>query len=99
VSRPPKRRRGKSDLVDAGSAARSALNDEATVVPKDHADIVESIRVLRIAYCSARDTRTRMALQIRYLIVIAPAALRESLPARPADRLARCAKFRPGECP
>lgn len=99
VNRPNRqlrRQRGKSDPVDAESAARSALNGEATVVPKDHDDIVESIRVLRVAFCSARDTRTRLALQIRDLIVTAPAALRESMPAKTADRVTQCAKFRPG---
>jgi transposase len=99
VNRPNRqlrRQRGKSDPVDAESAARSALNGEATVVPKDHDDIVESIRVLRVAFCSARDTRTRLALQIRDLIVTAPAGLRESMPATTADRVAHCAKLRPG---
>ena len=99
VNRPNRqlrRQRGKSDTVDADSAARSALNGEATVVPKDHDDVVESIRVLRVAFCSARDTRTRLALQTRDLIVTAPAALRESMPAKTADRVAHCAKFRPG---
>jgi len=95
-NRQMRRQRGKSDPVDAEAAARSALNGEATVVPKDHDDIVESIRVLRVAFCSARDTRTRLALQIRDLIVTAPAALRESMPAKTADRVAHCAKFRPG---
>ena len=95
-NRQMRRQRGKSDSVDAEAAARAALNGEATIVPKDHDDIVESIRVLRIAFCSARDTRTRLALQIRDLIVTAPAALRESMPARTADRVAHCAKFRPG---
>lgn len=96
-NRQMRRQRGKSDPVDAEAAARSALNGEATVVPKDHDDIVESIRVLRVAYCSARETRTRLALQIRDLIVTAPAALRESLPNKTADRVALCARFRPGD--
>jgi transposase len=96
-NRQMRRQRGKSDPVDAEAAARSALNGEATIVPKDHDDIVESIRVLRVAYCSARDTRTRLALQIRDLIVTAPATLRESMPAKTADRVAQCAKFRPGD--
>ena len=99
VNRPNRQmrhQRGKSDPVDAEAAARSALNGEATVVPKDHDSIVESIRVLRVAFYSARDTRTRLALQIRDLIVTAPAMLRESMPAKTADRVAHCAKFRPG---
>ena len=96
-NRQMRRQRGKSDPVDAEAAALAALNGEAAVVPKDHADIVESIRVLRIAYCSARDTRTRLALQIRDLIVTAPAALRESMPTSTVDRVAHCAKFRPAD--
>ena len=51
--------------------------------------------MLRVAFCSARDTRTRLALQIRDLIVTAPATLRESMPAKTADRVAHCAGFRP----
>ena len=94
-NRQMRRQRGKSDPVDAESEARAALNGEATIVPKDHDDIVESIRVLRVAFCSARETRTRLALQIRDLIITAPAVLRESMPARTADRVAHCAKFRP----
>ncbi|HEY5110892.1 MAG TPA: transposase, partial [Acidimicrobiales bacterium] len=39
---------------------------------------------------------TRLALQIRDLIITAPAVLRESIPAKTADRVAHCAKFRPG---
>ncbi len=73
------------------------MNGEARVVPKDHRDVVESIRVLRVAFCSARDTRTRLALQIRDLIVTAPAPLRESMPAKTTDRVTHCAKFRPGD--
>jgi transposase len=96
-NRQMRRQQGKSDPVDAEAATRAALNGLATVVPKDHDDdIVESIRVLRVAFCSARDTRTRLALQIRDLIVTAPATLRESMPTKTADRVTHCAKFRPG---
>ena len=98
VNRPNRqlrRRRGKSDPVDAEAAARAVLNGEATAEPKCHDDVVESIRVLRVAFCSARETRTRVALQIRDLIVTAPAALRESLPALTKERVIQCAGFRP----
>jgi transposase len=44
-----RRRRGKSDPVDAEAAARKALAGEATVVPKYSSGIVESIRQLRVA--------------------------------------------------
>jgi transposase len=68
-NRQTRRRRGKSDTVDAEAAARAALNGEATTTPKVQVGIVESIRVLRIAFTSARNSRTRVALQIRDVIV------------------------------
>jgi len=93
-NRQMRRRRGKSDTVDAEAAARAALNGEATVVPKTHGSAVESIRVLRVAFTSARDSRTRVALQIRDLIVTAPDQLRTDLGPLPmAERVARAARF------
>ncbi|MHB1718847.1 MAG: IS110 family transposase, partial [Acidimicrobiales bacterium] len=93
-NRQARRRRGKSDTVDAEAAARAALNGEATVVPKTHGSLVESIRVLRVAFTSARDSRTRVALQIRDLIVTAPDVLRDVLgPLSTAERVARCVRF------
>jgi transposase len=98
VNRPDRsarRRRGKSDTVDAEAAARAALNGEATVVPKSQTGIVESIRTLRVAFCSARDSRTRVANQIRDLVVTAPDGLRGELGALDsAERAERVARFR-----
>ena len=97
-NRQMRRRRGKSDTVDAEAAARAALNGEATVVPKSHDSIVESIRALRVAFTSARNSRTRVALQIRDLIVTAPAQLRAEIePLCTAERVTRCARYRPGD--
>jgi transposase len=94
-NRQVRRNRGKSDPVDAEAAARAALNGEATVVPKTHDHLAESIRVLRVAFTSARNSRTRVALQIRDLIITAPAQLRSSLVhLSTPDRVARCARFR-----
>jgi transposase len=42
-NRQARRRRGKSDTVDAEAAARAALNGEATVAPKAKTGVVESI--------------------------------------------------------
>jgi transposase len=93
-NRQARRRRGKSDTVDAEAAARAALNGEATVVPKAQGSLVESIRVLRVAFTSARDSRTRVALQLRDLIVTAPDELRAILgPLSTAERVARAARF------
>lgn len=94
-NRQARRRRGKSDTVDAEVAARAALNGEAQVVPKAQTSMVESIRVLRVAFRSARDSRTRVALQIRDLIVTAPGELRAVLgPLSTLERVARCGGFR-----
>ena len=96
-NRQARRRRGKSDTVDAEAAARAALNGEATVAPKTKGGLVESIRVLRVAFTSARRARTQVALQIRDLIVTAPDELRAVLGSlSTADRVARCARFRLG---
>lgn len=96
-NRQNRRRRGKSDTVDAEAAARAALNGEATAVPKSHDGMVESIRVLRVAFCSTRATRTRLSNQLRDLILTAPDQLRQVLePLSTDDRVARCARFLPG---
>jgi transposase len=98
VNRPNRqlrRRRGKSDTVDAEAAARAVLNGEATTVPKAADGIVEAIRALRMVFCSTRNTRTRIANQIRDLLVTAPDQLREVLePLDTDDRVARAARFR-----
>lgn len=101
VNRPNRqlrRRRGKSDTVDAEAAARAALNGEASVVPKGNDGIVESIRAIRVAFCSTRAHRTRVSNQVRDLITTAPEPLRQQLePLTTAQRAERCARFRPGE--
>ncbi len=94
-NRQARRRRGKSDTVDAEAAARAALNGEAKVVPKSQTSMVESIRALRVAFRSARGSRTRVALQIRDLVVTAPDEVRAALGAlSTAERVARCAGLR-----
>ena len=94
-NRQMRRRRGKTDTVDAEAAARAALNGEATAVPKDSHGIVASIRVLRVALTSAVSSRTQVANQIRDLIVTAPEELRSVLiPLSTAERVARCARFK-----
>jgi len=49
------------------------MNGDATVIPKSYESIIESIRALRVAFTSARNSRTRVTLRIRDLIVTAPA--------------------------
>jgi hypothetical protein len=52
-NRQRRRRRGKSDPIDAEAAARAVLADEATTTPKARSGIVEAIRVLRVARTGA----------------------------------------------
>ena len=100
VNRPDRqlrRRRGKSDTVDAEAAARAALNGDAAAVPKSGDGHVEGLRGLRIARRSAVKARTQATLQIRDLIVTAPDELRARLEPLPAGQRAKvCARFRPG---
>jgi transposase len=61
VNRPhahTRRRRGKSDPIDAEMAARQALAGHAVVVPKRTDGMVEAIRQLRVARESAVKART-----------------------------------------
>lgn len=59
---------------------------------------MEALRVVRIAFCSARDARRRIACQLQDLVVTAPDELRNILVGqRLADMVERCARFRPGE--
>ena len=101
VNRPDRqrrRRRGKSDTVDAESAARAALNGDASGTPKCGGGPVESVRVLRLARRSALKARNQAGNQIRDLIVTAPDQLRSRL--RDLDthsRVATCARFRTGD--
>lgn len=101
VNRPDRqlrRRRGKSDTVDAEAAARAALNGDATAVPKSGDGQVEGLRALRIARRSAVKARTQAGLQIRDLILTAPDELRARLePLAAAGRAGVCARFRPGD--
>ncbi len=97
-NRQVRRRRGKSDTVDAEAAARAALSGDASAAPKGNDGIVESIRALRVALCSTRSHRTRIANQIRDLINTAPESLRRQLePLSTPQRVQRCARFRPAD--
>ena len=96
--RQMRRRRGKSDTVDAEAAARAALSDERTSAPKGGDGTVESIRQIRVALCSTRDHPTRISNQVRDLVLTAPEQLRSELdPLTTAQRVHRCARFRPGD--
>jgi len=96
-NRQTRRRRGKSDPVDAEAAARAVLAGEATTTPKAANGTVEMLRVLRVARRSAIKARGQAANQLHSLLVTAPDPLRHQLGALPLARLVQvAAAVRPG---
>jgi transposase len=100
VDRPNRQKRrlsGKSDPIDAISAARAALGGTANGAAKARDGNVEAIRVLRVAKISAHKARTQAINQIHSLVCTAPDELRDKLRAlRTSDLIATCAGLRPG---
>jgi len=96
-NRQTRRRRGKSDPVDAEAAARAVLAGEATTTPKAANGTVEMLRVLRVARRSAIKARGQAANQLHSLLVTAPDQLRHQLRGLPLARLVQvAAAVRPG---
>ena len=101
VNRPDRserRRVGKSDPIDAESAARAVLAGVAQGTPKSGVDQVEMIRMLKSTKNSALKARTQAINQMRALIVTAPAELRQALNGLTTSALViRCVGLRPGD--
>jgi transposase len=70
-----RRLKGKSDPLDAYSAARTALAGDGLAIPKD--DATSGLRALHIARRSAVKHRTAVINQIKALLVSAPDSVRE----------------------
>ncbi|GKQ40681.1 hypothetical protein ALMP_72040 [Streptomyces sp. A012304] len=82
VSQPDKaarRRRGKTDAIDAEPAARAVLSGRATATAKASDGPVEMLRLLKLAKGSAIKSRTQAINQLKSVLVSADAALRESM--------------------
>lgn len=96
VNRPDRsarRRQGKSDPLDAYSAARAVLAGHGVAVPKDPQ--TGALKALLIARRGAIKARTAAIQQIKDLLITAPAELREryrrySTTARLVEALTRC---------
>ena len=87
--RGDRRRRGKSDDLDAQNAAHAAFAGRRTVTPKSRDGMIEALRVLKTCRKTAVSAR-RVALQmIHGTIVSAPDELRETLRALTRMRLVR----------
>ena len=94
-NRQTRRRRGKTDTVDAETAARAALNGDATAVPKSADGCVEAIRTLSLARRSAVKARTVAANQINAVAVTAPEHLRDRLRGLKTPEMVKvCARWR-----
>ncbi|MEB4212395.1 IS110 family transposase [Mycobacterium sp. 94-17] len=99
VNRPDRsarRRQGKSDPLDAYSAARAVLGGHGLTVPKD--PDTGALKALLIARRGAVKARTAAIQQIKDLLVAAPAALRERYRRYPTtlrliEALARCQPY------
>jgi transposase len=64
-NRQTRRRKGKSDRTDAKAAARAVLSAEVAGSPKAGDDLVEMIRVLRVARGTAVKARTQAINALR----------------------------------
>ena len=77
--RSRRRRRGKSDPVDAENAARAVLAGEATAMPKDRRGFVGDLRLLVLTRRSAVKARTQASNQIKAFLLEADDELRARL--------------------
>lgn len=97
VNQPDKstrRRRGKTDAIDAESAAHAVLSGKARATAKTSDGRVEAMRVLKIAKDSAVNARTKAINQLKAILVGASPTLRESLAGLgPGTLIRRCAEL------
>jgi transposase len=97
VNRPDRarrRRHGKSDPVDAVSAALAALRGQDCGTPKSADGAAESLRALRAARRGAVKARGQAGNQLRDLLVTAPDQVRAELAGLSGAKLAAaCAAF------
>lgn len=97
-NRQTRRLRGKSDPIDAYSAAAVALAEGRHPVPKTADGQVESIRYLLVARRSAVKARTAAQVQIKTLLVTAPDQVRDKHRGRSdKDLIAALSRQRPAD--
>jgi transposase len=96
--RSRRRRKGKSDPVDAENAARAVLAGEATAIPKDRRGFAGELRLLLLTRRSAVKARTQASSQIKAFLLEAGDHLRARLHGLRKARFARaCATVEPGD--
>ena len=82
INRPShqlRHQKGKDDVVDAESAARSVLAGQVTALPKSGTSTAEMIRHLKVARDAAGKARSQAMQALKAIIVSAPSTLREGL--------------------
>ena len=100
VNQPDKatrRRRGKTDTIDAEAAARAVLSGRATATAKTGDGPVEMVRMFKLAKASAIKSRTQAINQLKAVLVGADPRLREALAGLSnPDLIRRCAELAAG---
>ncbi|GAB2963400.1 IS110 family transposase [Micromonospora polyrhachis] len=87
-----RRRRGKTDVIDAESAARAVISGSASAMAKTTDGPAEMIRMFKLAKNSALKARTQAINQLKAVLVGTDPALRESMAGLgPKTLLRRCA--------
>ncbi|MFG2629150.1 IS110 family transposase [Streptomyces sp. NPDC048473] len=94
MDRADRRRRGKSDPLDAQNAARAVLSGRARARAKAGDGPVQIARMYRLTKVSAVKARTQAINQLKSVLVTADPVLREELAQLGnADLLRSCARF------
>lgn len=94
--RSRRRRKGKTDLLDAEAAARAVLANDATGAPKDRRGRVGELRALVIVRRSAVKARSQTTNQLKALLVDCDDPLKDRLQhPRTQELVVRCARLRP----
>ncbi|WP_426513549.1 IS110 family transposase [Dactylosporangium sp. McL0621] len=92
--RGERRRRGKTDAIDAEAAARAVLSGRATTRAKSSDGPVEMLRMFRLAKDSATKSRTQAINQLKAVLIRADPALRDLLSGLSIPKLVRrCAQL------
>lgn len=92
--RGERRRRGKTDTIDAEAAARAVLSGRATAAAKSSDGAVEMLRLFKLAKASAIKSRTQAINQLKNVLVAADPQLRDQLTALTTKALVRrCAEL------
>ena len=96
--RHQRRRKGKSDRLDAEVAARGVLAGDATALPKSGDGPVEALRQIRVARAGAMKARTAAANQLHSVCDTAPDQIRSQLRGLSTRRkIAIASRYRPGD--